>query len=222
MAVGFPAYFAPGSTWSVAVAGTPTVRYLIANPSSGPGAAADPAYVRVVASSREAGVEVLGYVSTRWGSRPLDDVHREIAAYREWYGITSIFFDEASSSGRELPYYRALATSVRSSGGRVALNPGTVPDERYAALADLLVVFEGPYSAYRSWSPPVWQERYPRQRFWHLVYATPRGSLPAALRAAERRSAGVVYVTDDAMDNPWDRLPSYWGQALDAVRALNR
>lgn len=222
MAVGLPAYFSPGEAWSVAVAGQPTVRHLIANPSSGPGVTADPAYVRVVAASRQAGVEVLGYVSTRWGRRPLDDVHREIAAYRQWYGITSIFFDEASSSGHELPYYRTLATSVRTSAGRVALNPGTVPDERYAALADLLVVFEGPYSAYRGWSPPVWQERYPRQRFWHLVYDTPRGMLPAALRAAERRSAGVVYVTDDVMDNPWDRLPSYWPQALDAVRALNR
>jgi hypothetical protein len=222
MTLGLPAYFLPGGAWSSALAGAPTVRYLIANPSSGPGAAADLAYARVVSSSHEAGVEVLGYVSTCWGARPVDEVQREVLAYRDWYGITSIFFDEASSSARELPRYRRLAATVRRSGGRVALNPGTVPDEGYADLADLLVVFEGPFSAYCTWSPPTWQDRYPRQRFWHLVYDTPGNSLVSALRAAARRSAGVVHVTDGVMDNPWGRLPSYLSEALDEVRALNR
>lgn len=222
LSVGVPAYFAPGGVWSDAVAGAPAVRYLVANPSSGPGAAADPAYAAAVASSRAAGIEVLGYVSTRWGHRPPDEVRQEVAAYRDWYGISGIFFDEASSTPDALPHYGRLAGPVRLSGGCVALNPGTVPDERYAALADVLVVFEGPCSAYRCWSPPLWTERYPRQRFWHLVYDTHTDEVAAALRTAERRSAGVVYVTDDVMDNPWDRLPSYWTHELDVVRAIDR
>ena len=168
-------------------------------------------------------MEVLGYVSTGWGSRPVTQVLQDIAAYRTWYGLHSIFLDEAASSAGSLAYYQALAEVVRGvSGALVALNPGTVPDEAYATLADLLVLFEGSYDQYRSWAPPAWQEYYPRERFWHLVYATPRRRADAALRTADRRSAGVVYVTDDVLDNPWDRLPSYWTQALRTVSLLNR
>jgi hypothetical protein len=183
----------------------------------------DPAYATVLAASRAAGVEVLGYVSTRWGARPLDEVLQDVETYRDHYGISSTFLDEASTSPRELPYYWSLARTIRATAGaRVALNPGVVPDEGYAELADLLVVFEGSCSAYRGWTPPRWQHRYPRERFWHLVYATPPSELRAVLRAADQREAGVVYVTDHVLDNPWDRLPPYWSTALGAVRALNR
>ena len=223
MVIGLPAYFYPGTPWSRVVAGAPPVRYVIANPSSGPGLSPDPAYTTVVAASRAAGVEVFGYVSTRWGARPLEEVLQEIERYRDWYGIASIFFDEAATAKIGLPYYRRLSLAVRrTAGARSALNPGCVPDERYAELADLLVVFEGSYSAYRTWAPPQWQDRYPRERFWHLVYAAPRGRVSAALETAERRSAGVVYVTDAELDNPWRRLPSYWLEALETVVALNR
>ena len=221
--LGSPAYFYPGATWTAAIAGAPSLRYLIANPASGPGAARDPAYAAVVSASRASGVTVLGYVSTQWGRRPLPQVLRDIAAYRAWYGVSGIFLDEASTAASDLPYYRRLAATVRSRpGGTLALNPGTVPDERYAQVADLLVVFEGTYSSYRTWRPPVWQQRYPRQRFWHLVYDVLPDEMPQALRTADRRSAGVVYVTDDQMDNPWDRLPTYWLDALDVVRSLDR
>jgi hypothetical protein len=223
MVVGLPAYFYPGPDWSRVAAGAPAVRYAIVNPASGPGLSRDAAYATVLLESRAAGVEVLAYVSTRWGTRPLFEVLHDIERYRDWYGIRSIFLDEAATAESGLPYYQELSRAVRrTSGARVALNPGTVPDERYAELADLLVVFEGSYADYRRWAPPPWQDRYPVDRFWHLVHATPRAQLAAALEAAERRSAGVVYITDDVLDNPWDRLPSYWLEALEAVRALRR
>ena len=223
MVLGSPAYFYPGATWAAAIAGAPSLRYLIVNPASGPGGSRDPAYAAAVSASRASGVIVLGYVSTQWGKRPLSQVLRDIAAYRTWYGVSGIFLDEAATATRELPYYRHLAAAVHSrAGGILALNPGTVPDERYARVADLLVVFEGTYASYRTWRPPAWQQRYPRQRFWHLIYDTRTEEMPQALRTADRRDAGVVYVTDDRMDNPWDRLPTYWPQELEMVRAVNR
>ena len=223
MVVGLPAYFRPGPAWATVGAGSPAVRYVIANPSSGPGLSPDPAYVAAVAGVRAAGVEVLGYVSTRWGARPLDDVLGEVACYQAWYGISSIFFDEAASSRGALPYYRDLAAAVRVTPcAYVALNPGTVPDERYAALADLLVIFEGSDDAYRSWTPPPWQARYHRGRFWHLVHGTPPSRLLDVLQVAERRAAGVVHVSDGVLDNPWGQLPAYWNEALDAVCVANR
>jgi hypothetical protein len=220
--LGVPGYFYPGDAWSVSERSVPLLRYLIVNPASGPGQAPDPAYVSAVASARAAGVQLLGYSSTTWGRRPTASVQAELNAYRDWYGIRDIFLDEVATSPGQLAYYEALANRVRAAGGQVALNPGTVPDEAYAGICDLLVVFEGPWASYRSWRPPAWQRRHPQVRFWHLVHDTPASRLDAALSLASRRSADVVYVTDDVMDNPWDRLPSYWTRQLRAIRSLQR
>jgi hypothetical protein len=96
--LGVPAYFSPGAAWSALAAGAPAVRYVIVNPSSGPGLSGDPSYAEVVAASRAVGLHVLGYVSTRWGARPhargLLDVERTATTT----GISSIFLDEASTS----------------------------------------------------------------------------------------------------------------------------
>jgi hypothetical protein len=53
------------------------------------------------------------------------------------------------------------------------------------------------------------------------VHAT--GQLSAAhirdqLRRAARSGYSFVYFTDAALPNPWDRLPSYWGQLVAATR----
>lgn len=216
--LGVPAYFRPGATWATALGGEPAVAYMVANPASGPGPSCDPAYAPLAETSRASGVRVLGYVSTRWGQRPPADVQRDIAAYRDWYGISDVFLDEVATSAAALPYYRRLARVVQGrNGGTLALNPGTVPFEGYAALADLLVVFEGPCSSYDAWAPPRWQERYPTCLFWHLVYATPADRASAALRTAARTAADVVYLTDDVLDNPWDQLPSYWSDLVGDV-----
>jgi hypothetical protein len=39
-------------------------------------------------------------------------------------------------------------------------------------------------------------------------------------RAVDRNSSGI-YVTDDMLNNPWDRLPAYWSQLVDAVAEIN-
>jgi hypothetical protein len=36
------------------------------------------------------------------------------------------------------------------------------------------------------------------------------------------RRAGFVYITDDILSNPWDRLPTYWAQEVDTIESLNR
>jgi hypothetical protein len=43
----------------------------------------------------------------------------------------------------------------------------------------------------------------------------------ADLHLAVRRNAGGVYVTNDVLPNPWDRLPSYWTSLGNAVATIN-
>jgi hypothetical protein len=33
---------------------------------------------------------------------------------------------------------------------------------------------------------------------------------------------GYCYITDARQPNPWDRLPSYWGEEIEAVQQLGR
>ena len=36
-----------------------------------------------------------------------------------------------------------------------------------------------------------------------------------------RRRLGNLYVTDARGPNPWDRLPPYWGDEVEAVQRVN-
>lgn len=213
--VTLPAYFYPGSLWTSAASPPSSVRRtLILNPGSGPGTQPDPNYVEAVASARNAGATVVGYVPTSYGVRAQDDVLADVDRYRQFYGVRDVFLDEVSSSAAQLPYYQGLSGHVRAVGGLVLLNPGTHPDEGYMALSDQVVTFEGTYDSYRTAQVPAWTANYPATRFTHLVYSTSRRNVADALSLADRRRAGNVYVTDDGATNPWDTLPSYWSDEL--------
>lgn len=221
LAVGAPSYDGPGSEWDTAVAAEPAVRYLVLNPDSGPGRVPQPLHVDRARRAAAAGICVLGYVHTNWGKRDEAAVRRDIARFGDWYGVTSTFFDEAATAPDLVGWYGDLTAHVHASPGSVAaLNHGTLPAEQYAEVGDVLVVFEGPWSAYRTFDVPSWVRQAPARSFWHLVHTTPVTALDAALSHARSLNAGTVYVTDGQMPNPWDRLPTYWATELAAAAGV--
>lgn len=208
-----PAYFQPGveSPWEYAMARAVPGTTMILNPASGPGNAPVAGYQNTVRRARLAGIAVIGYVHTSWGKRSLRTVRAEVARYQAWYGVDGIFFDEAATSPRALPYYRSARRQTKKTGNaRVVFNHGTVPHQRYMRLADVAVIFEGNADEYQRSAMPPWASAYPAHRFAALVYATPQQALQGVLGAARQRGVGYVYVTDDVLSNPWDRLPSYY------------
>lgn len=212
-----PAYFAPGAAngWDALLAATPPdVATVIMNPANGPGPAKDPAYAKIVAAARARELAVVGYVPTRFGTRPVAEVEADVERYREWYGIDGIFMDEASAEAADLPYYRELAALA---GGTVILNPGRVPDAGYVEVADIVVTFEGTRAAYAGASFPAWTTEYGAERFAHLVYEAGGAEPGSVERSAAARGAANVYVTDDAGANPWDALPASYAQAAAAL-----
>ncbi len=194
----------------------PAVALAVMNPASGPGTARDPAYADTVAASRAAGIAVFGYVDTDYAARGIAAVREEIARYAAWYGVTGIFFDQASMDPATLPYYAALAETVRSRGdsARTILNPGTATDEAFTAVADILLTFEDTYAEYvANYRPAAWEARYPPERFWHLVHTTPTiPQLRHATSLSRERRAGYMYITPATLPNPWGALPgrAYW------------
>lgn len=215
-----PAYFYPGPLWTQATAGAPTVGFMIMNPASGPGTSQNLDYVTAVNNARAAGVQVIGYVHTSYGVRDTVVVKSEIDAYKAWYGVDGIFLDEVASDAALIPYYQDLANYIRATSGVfVALNPGTIPAEGYMTVGDTVVVFEGTYSTYKTWSAPSWAFNYPASKFTHLVHAVSGSTaMRNAVKWSQQRRAGNVYVTNDVLPNPWDILPSYWSAELNEIK----
>lgn len=217
LTLALPAYFDPADarTWERLAAAGHLVSLAILNPNSGPGAAPDLRFRRLAGALRAKGIRVLGYVPTGYGSRPQSDVLADVERYREWYGISDTFLDEAASDRTRLPVYRAYTDAVRRHGGLVAMNPGTVPDRGYAALADVLITFEGSAEQYRrAPAEPGWLAGLPRDRIWHLVHSTPPQETQAVIALARDRQAGRLYVTEGRLPQPWDHLPQTWPSQL--------
>lgn len=219
-----PSYFYPGAKWTQMEEAVPKVGVAIINPNSGPGASLDQAYADQVKKSQAAGLTVLGYVHTSYGSRDAATVKAEVDKYYSWYGVDGIFFDEVSTDcSMATSYYADLQAYVKAktAPSMVIINPGTQTNECYMSVADIVVNFEGSYKSYVSnYSAPSWVSNYAPDRFWHLVYsASSTRALDRAMSLSKSRGAGWVYVTPDELPNPWDTLPtgSYWSQELSAL-----
>lgn len=236
--VAIPAYFDPAvqpALWDRVVA-SPRGSIAVANPNSGPGAVADPAYLAVVARAHSAGVRVLGYVdtgflgttgrTTRSGSTSRADwaaqVEADVETWYRLYGadVDGIFLDDGQNACADASAYEALQTFVKQHhpGAFVAANPGSAVPRCYESTADLLLTFEGSYATYRDrfvgldWTPSD------PSRIWHVVHDA--GDLAAtkdAIELSKRRSAGYVYVTDGGGSNPYQALPSVWPDELSAL-----
>ena len=167
---------------------------------------------------------MLGYVDTDYATRPLATVKTEIARWRTFYGIRDVFFDQAEShvgpGGSLIDYYRSLHAYVHAGGGTVMLNPGVVPDPTYVEAADAIVTFEGSAASYGDASFPRWTADLPDRAIAHLVYATTAAEQAAIVQRAHQLGAGSIFVTDDALSNPYDSLPSYYELERSQLRAM--
>lgn len=241
-----PAYFTPGSGtgWAqlaAAAATTPAVRITaILNPSNGIFTSANSQFLQASRNLVASGGSVIGYVYTRYGSgaRSLADIKTNIDRYLDLYGrgvISGIFLDEMASDVRQLDFYREIYNYIKAKDAtlRVVGNPGTVPPEAFAAVADQLVTFEGTASQYQAFDPRVratWLNTQANARQAALVHdALSCTDMQTAARAAVtgRYNAGVFYATNLQFDavtgvgNPWASLPSYWSQLVATIHALN-
>jgi len=226
-----PAYFypSPGSDWLDLNAAAPRIPITaIMNPGSGPGNFQDNNYVNAVNNLRTAGGKVIGYVSTSWGARSAADVKADIDKYVNWYNVDGIFFDEMTNTGTNatLNHYQDLYGYVKNinPAWEVMGNPGTSTTESYLTrpVADSLIVFESFASNYPGYTPSSWNFNHDPSRIGHLVHSEPgEANMLNHLDLAVARNAGQVYVTDDVMNNPWDRLPTYWNAMVDRIEQIN-
>lgn len=227
-----PAYFYPGGEglkeWDRLIDAAGRVPIVaIANPASGPGDKTDENYTRVLRRAADAGITIIGYVSTSYGKRPRREVEADINCWLDLYpGIKGFLFDEQASGADLTDHYAALARYARGKlpQALVINNPGTQCAEDFLSrsAADTVIWFENG-RGFDDLQPADWGEKYPPQRFAALAYkiaAAPQ--MRAQVKLALKRRLGYVFVTDEDLPNPWDRLPPYWQEEVAAVRAANR
>jgi hypothetical protein len=207
MRISLPLYWYPsGGSWGAAALKAHTVL------QGTDGSSKDATKVAAVKQAQEAGCRVLGYVSTDYGATPAATCEQHIRNYRNWYGLTGIFFDEMSTLASDIPYYGSLGDYARLiiPGCDTFANPGAMPAMEYLDCFDTLQICEGSYSA--DLTTPPWVKSNYNYRFAYTFHDTPATDLDAAFALAEANNVGYIYVTDgtEASGNPYSSVPSYW------------
>jgi hypothetical protein len=161
-----PLYVYPAASWQDgaakwkpvidAASSNPSVPWLtVVNPNSGPGDTLlpgnnDPNYVAGVSKLNALrNIKTIGYVRTNYAKHPMDDLKRQMTAYKGWNDYTAanisihgIFFDE---SAQDLTYMREAVRFAKSSFGghsTIVCNFGAAAAADYYELCDVVVPFE--------------------------------------------------------------------------------
>jgi hypothetical protein len=206
------------SAWDAVIAKKPALALI--NPGSGPGTIASSSYTALVARAQTAGVPVYGYTHSKgaagYGTRPIAEIKADVDKHIAWYGCAGIFIDCTSNKTEHVPYYRELCDYIHSKGRKVVLNPGTQSLEEHAQMADYVMISEGDVATYRARVPRAWEANY-GPKLWHCVHSCPAADMPGIVALAKQRGAGLLYVTEDLMPNPYDTLTAHWDAFCTAV-----
>jgi hypothetical protein len=206
-----PLYTYPGGTWDTVVETKndhPEVPIVaIVNPASGPGGSKDSNYVSGIEELKDAGVIVIGYVSTAYTGRSLTEVKGDIDKWDSWYDIDGIFFDEQTNWAGKESYYADASDYAESKGvGFTVGNPGANSLPSYLSTVDVVLIYESPglpnLNNYDSW------DSYGNDQLGMIPFGV--SSLPTSWLEDAIEIVGWVYVTSDNLPNPWDSLPSYF------------
>lgn len=242
-----PAYFYPGSGgpggtgdgWAaMAAAATQIPVTAVFNPDSGPlPGPADPKYVTAMTNLENAGGRAVAYVYTDDGNTPLATAEGQMTTYISQYGslIDGFYLDGMSLTPSTLSYYQTLDSYVKAlrASYTVIGNPGQpylngLSPTDYLSTADTFDIFEGPNSApagdpgFNNYPYGLnWFQGYPSDRFSNTIYDAPSASaMLGDVSQAAQLNAGYVYVTDQALPNPYAQLPSYWDQEVSALASV--
>lgn len=208
-----PLYVYPGSAWDsltkLAAANPNLPITAVVNPANGPGARSDPFYALAIISLRSAGIEVLGYVATGYGSITPNLVEALMKRYRSWYPLDGIFFDEMSTGPGTAKYYSALTSLAKSMGFEKSVgNPGTWVSGESARAVDLSVIYEG--RGFPALS--LLGQQYPTNEHAFIAYGVKKLDHEALMTAA--RHVSYLFVTDGEQPNPYRSLPPYLGELV--------
>lgn len=213
-----PAYHYPGvstgpdrAIWTAWQSGSGV---MVANQNSGMFTAIDTNYNEAINDALAAGSIVIGYVSTNYGLRAEADVRRDIDSWYSIYPqIKGIFLDEGPVDCALVPKYQSIVDYVsgKQTAAFITLNPGVAATPQcFDGVANALVTFEGPESAYATATFDSWQQTA-QSAIVHIVHSSTTcatGNVSALNDRALAVGADYIYVTQEL--NNYTLLPSCW------------
>ena len=219
-----PLYSYPGPEWRRLVASKrshPDVPIIaVVNPCDGPGTNLDPNYLDGILCLQSAGIVVLGYVATGFGSRSLASVIGDIHAYRTMYPTTGVFFDEMPNVHESGIDYSVLGRHARSLGVFPLIgNPGARLPPPLGRMMDLVVIYEDAGLPSESLLASR-ADGMSRKNTAFISYDTVLPDL-SYLRSVSNH-VGYIYITDEMAPNPYSVLPSYLPSLLDSMSQAGR
>jgi hypothetical protein len=217
--------------------------HVIFNPANGPGFNVDANYLAADGSGplpdlKQAGAIIYGYVATSFAAKSMDEVTADIDRYFDglYAGqIDGVFLDEMSNNLAFTGYYQQINEYVKNkiAAAPVIGNPGIAstinPDQQtvfsvsdYIRSVDVLVTFEGSADQYADNAisgklPAIISAR----KNANIIHTTPEWD-NAIAALIDQHKVGMVFVTSDTLNNPYDQLPDYWSTMLTAIAAGNR
>jgi Spherulation-specific family 4 len=214
-----PLFSYPSNTWWLVVdakKANPRVPMIaVVNPSDGPGNSIDPNFAWGVSFLQSAGIIVVGYVPTNYGITNQSLIESEISAYRNWYKVDGVFFDQMASSPGYEGYYTTLNNFSKSLGIGITIgNPGAVVASSYVGIFDLLVIYENAGLPQESWASG-WAGGYTDQNLAIVSYDVSTFDSSYVTNASHYFS--YIYVTNENFSNPYVGLPSYFDTLVQTV-----
>ena len=184
----------------------------IINPNNGAGHAVDSNYVKWIQNLKAAGISVIGYIALNFGSKSLASVKSEMVAYKNWYGLNGIFFDEMSNSVNFVNYYRALAAEASSLHFSMTMgNPGTTINSQLVGIFSNICIYENPgMPSMAQISGYSWLGKH---GFSYIAYSV--SGLPNQnMLKNTAQYVQYLYITNLGGSNPYNGLPSYLATEL--------
>lgn len=225
-----PAYFYPAGPgleyWDQMIEAASEVPIVaIVNPASGPGEQRDPNYEKIIKRAEQAGIKLVGYVSTRYAKRPAKEIKQDMDRWLEFYPtIQGFFMDEQATDEKLVEFYIQLSDHARSILKKPLMvsNPGTVCEQDFFTkqVADIFCVFENKIPL-KKFQLPEWTTKENAKRCYVLAYnVKSTDKMRQSLKQAFDAGIGYVFITNDTGANPWDTLPDYWEKEVFAVKAM--
>lgn len=179
------------------------------NPNSGVGTALRVDVQTAMLKLQQAGVKVLGYIYTNYGSRPVADVEHEADLYRQWYNVDGLMLDEMSSGAASAPYYRGITEYAHARNESFVMgNPGNPVPVDLLGTVDCLFIYEG------QGVPSITQLRlatfsgqYPKSNFAVAAYGV--SAIDTSWLADAQGMVGWLYLANGLLPNPYAALPPY-------------
>ncbi len=179
----------------------------VVNPSNGPGSGPDPNFVQGINNLRAAGILVLGYIPTGYGSIGQSYIDSQIYDYRQWYNINGIFFDTMNNVPGYESYYSSLSGYAASIGLTWNVgNPGAPVPASYVGTMNTIIIYENaglPSLSTLSSST----DGYPASNFGFEAYAV--GGFSQSYVSTAENYDSWMYITNGLYPDPYSVLPSY-------------